>query len=362
MTVRLLEFQSKMLKKLKQATLSSLKTSGIFSVVKNSRWRNQRLLILAYHGISLDDEHEWDASLYMEAECFRQRMRLIKEADCAVLPLSEALNRLYTGELPDRCVALTFDDGNYDFYKEARPILQEFKFPVTVYLTTFYSHYNKPVFDVIASYLLWKGRSARLDFKGINGQEMQVDLSDDGARAAALDELRRYARVNKLSAEEKDALMASVAEQLKIDYDAVLAKRVLHVLSPDEVEALAADGVDIQLHTHRHRTPLDRSLFLREIEDNRNSIQTMTGAVASHFCYPSGVYNEDFLPWLGEAGVVSATTCDAGFASRQSHPLLLPRFLDTSALSDIEFEGWLTGVAAALPRRQEPHVNARGDW
>lgn len=357
---RLVEFQSKMLKKLKRATLSSLKTSGIFSVVKNSRWRSQRLLILAYHGISLDDEHEWDASLYMKAECFRQRMQLIKESDCTVLPLSDALKRLYAGELPDRCVALTFDDGNYDFYKEAHPILQEFDFPVTVYLTTFYSHYNKPVFDVIASYLLWKGRRAHLDFKGINGQELKVDLSDDGARAAALDELRKHALENKLSAEEKDALMASVAEQLKIDYDAVLAKRLLHVLSPDEVKTLAAGGVDIQLHTHRHRTPKDRSLFLREIEDNRNNIEAMTGASASHFCYPSGVYDEAFLPWLEEAGVVSATTCDAGFASRQSHPLLLPRLLDASALSDIEFEGWLTGVAAALPRRQEPNVSARG--
>jgi peptidoglycan/xylan/chitin deacetylase (PgdA/CDA1 family) len=111
--------------------------------------------------------------------------------------------------------------------------------------------------------------------------------------------------------------------------------------------------VDIQLHTHRHRTPKDRSLFLREIEDNRKSIQAMTNVSATHFCYPSGVYDEAFLPWLEEAGVVSATTCDTGFASRGSHPLLLPRLLDVSGLSDLEFEGWLTGVSAALPRRPE---------
>src|SRR4030095_13285796 len=122
-------------------------------------------------------------------------------------------------------------------------------------------------------------------------QEMKVDLSDDVARARAVDELRRHARENKLSAEEKDALIASVASQLKIDYDALVAKRLLHILSPDEVKTLTANGVDIQLHTHRHRTPMNRSLFLREIEDNRNNIQAMTGAKASHFCYPSGVYD-----------------------------------------------------------------------
>ena len=144
-----------MLKQLKRTTLSSLKASGVFSVVRNSRWRSQRLLILAYHGISLDDEHEWDASLYMSPECFRRRMQLLKNSNCTVLPLAEATERLFTGDLPERSVALTFDDGNYDFYKEAHPIIREFGFPVTVYLTTFYSHYRKPVFDVVVSYLLW---------------------------------------------------------------------------------------------------------------------------------------------------------------------------------------------------------------
>jgi peptidoglycan/xylan/chitin deacetylase (PgdA/CDA1 family) len=343
-----------MLKQFKRAALNSLKTSGLFSVVRNSRWRSQRLLILAYHGISLDDEHEWDASLYMSAELFKRRMQLLKNSNCTVLPLAEAVERLYAGDLPERCVALTFDDGNYDFYKEAHPIIQEFGFPVTVYLTTFYSEYNKPVFDVVSSYLIWKGKGARLDFKTITGDAFALDLSDDGARARAVDELRRFAHANKLSAEEKDSLMAAVAKQLKIDYDALRARRLLHVLSPAEVKTLAIDGVDIQLHTHRHRTPMNRSLFLREIEDNRKSIQAMTGASnVSHFCYPSGVYDEAFLPWLEEAGVVSATTCVTGFASRQSNPLLLPRLLDVSGLSAIEFEGWLTGVSAALPRRQK---------
>lgn len=342
-----------MLKKFKQATLGTLRTSGVFSLVENSRWRQRRLLILAYHGISQDDEHQWDPSLYMSPDCFRRRMQLLKDSGCTVLPLAEAVASLYRQDLPEKCVTLTFDDGNYDFYKQAQPILRKFGFPSTVYLTTFYSHYPKPVFDVICSYLLWKGRNEQLDFKEITGQEITVDLSDDASRAGALARLRTFASEHKLSAEEKDSLAASVAAQLEIDYDGLRDKRLLHILSPEEVKTLASEGVDIQLHTHRHRMPPDRSLVLREINDNRNSIQAMTGVSPSHFCYPSGVYDQHFLPWLEEAGIVSATTCDVGFASPQSHPLLLPRLLDTSALSDIEFQGWLTGVSAALPRRKE---------
>ena len=342
-----------MLKKFKQTTLGTLKTSGVFKLVENSRWRQRHLLILAYHGISLDDEHQWDPSLFMTADCFRQRMQLLKDSNCTVLPLAEAVRRLYSQDLPERCVALTFDDGNHDFYSGAWPILREFGFPVTVYLSTYYSLYPKPVFDVVCSYLLWKGRKGRLDFSQLTGQEMVVDLSANGSVAHTVAELLKFANDQKLSAEEKNALAASVAAQLNIDYDALVEKRLLHLMSPEEVKALASEGVDIQLHTHRHRVPSERSMFMREIDDNKKSIQEMTGSVASHFCYPSGVYSPTFLPWLAEAGVVSATTCEVGFASSQSHPLLLPRLLDGSGLSEIEFEGWLTGVSAALPRRRD---------
>ena len=127
-------------------------------------------------------------------------------------------------------------------------------------------------------------------------------------------------------------------------------------LTPDEVTELGQAGIDIQLHTHRHRTPRDRGLFIREIEDNRVCIQTMTGSLASHFCYPSGVHDPAFLPWLKESGVVSATTCEPGFASVNANRLVLPRVLDNSALAPIEFESWLTGISAALPRRRvAPH-------
>ena len=41
-----------MLKKFKQATLTSMKTVGVFGLADKSRWRRSRLLILAYHGVS----------------------------------------------------------------------------------------------------------------------------------------------------------------------------------------------------------------------------------------------------------------------------------------------------------------------
>jgi peptidoglycan/xylan/chitin deacetylase (PgdA/CDA1 family) len=342
-----------MLKKFKQAALRSLKTSGVSSLVQNSRWRRERLLILAYHGISLVDEHVWNGSQFLSPEILRTRFEMLRRSNCAVLPLGEAVERLYANDLPDRAVAITFDDGTCDFYRRAFPLIQEFAMPVTLYLTTFYSYYQRPVFDLMCSYLLWKARSKALDLKKLTGQDIEINLSSNDGREAALTQIHAFAGIQKLSADAKDAFATAMAKQLRVDYDKLIEQRMLHNLTATEVSELAGGGIDVQLHTHRHRTPMDRQLFLREIEDNRKSIQEMTGISARHFCYPSGRYQAAFLPWLKEAGVLSATTCERGFASRLSNPLELPRLLDSNTTSAIEFEGWLTGVSAILPHRRE---------
>ena len=341
-----------MLKQIKRTGLKLAKTAGVFSLVQSSRWRRARLLILGYHGIAIEDEHQWNPPLFMLQDCLAERLRIIKKLGCSVVTLDEGLRRLFASDLPPKSVALTFDDGNYDFYKLAYPVLKEFDVPVTLYLTTFYSYYNKPVFRPTVSYLLWKGRTSTLNLKGLTGHDHQLDLSNPAERTKAFEEIIDFAiNKNKLSAEEKDDLNVRLAKELKVDYDDLLQKRILHIMTPDEVSRLAADGVDIQLHTHRHRTPTVRELFTREIKDNRDSIQSMTGSSPTHFCYPAGVYDDTFIPWLKEMGVESATTCDTQLATRSSHPYLLPRLIDNSNLSPVEFEGWLAGVSAVLPQR-----------
>jgi len=341
-----------MLKQVKRIGLSFAKSAGLFSLIQCSRWRRARLLILGYHGIAIDDEDQWNAPLFMRQDCFRERLQIIRNSGCTVLTLNEGVRRLFAGDLPENSVALTFDDGSYDFYEQAYPVLKEFNLPVTLYLTTFYSYYNRPVFRPMVSYLLWKARASTLNLKPLTGQDIQLNLVNPPERAKAFEALIEFAiKKNKLSAEEKDALNVNLAKQLHIDYDTLLQKRILHIMTPDEVSHLAAKGVDVQLHTHRHRTPMLRHLFTREIEDNRESIRSMTGSTPTHFCYPAGVYADAFVPWLKEMGVESATTCDPDLATLNSHPYFLPRLIDNSNLSTLEFEGWLAGVSALLPQK-----------
>jgi peptidoglycan/xylan/chitin deacetylase (PgdA/CDA1 family) len=336
-------------KRAKRALLRVVKGAGGFAFVRGSRWRGQRLLILCYHGVSLADEHEWSPSYYMSPEMFSARMTLLKDGGYAVLPLNDALEHLATGTLPPRSVALTFDDGSADFALRAFPILQRFGFPATVYLTTYYCGHPRPVFGVFCSYLLWKAAHRRTLGREVIGQAGEWDVGTPSARQRALDDLRTFAA--NLSTPQKDALAERIATALGLSYDDLVAQRLLQIMSPAEVDRLAAAGVRFELHTHRHRTPLDRALFQREVRENRDCIQSLAHQGATHFCYPSGVFEQSFVEWLREMGVKSATTCESGMASRRMDTLLLPRVVDGGQLSALEFESWSTGFAAFLPAR-----------
>ncbi len=340
---------------LKRVALQAFQRTGGFNLVADSDWRKQRLLILCYHGISLDDEHLWNGALYMPPAGLEQRLRLLQTMKCNVLPLAEGVERLYAGTLPDRSVVVTFDDGYHDFVAAAHPLLKKYGVPSTVYLPTLHCGDRAPIFSLCASYMLWKARGQRVSAPEIQAEPLE--LKSPAGREAALAAVNAVVKRDALSHEGQQTLLRVLATRLRVDYDAIVARRLLQIMDPADATRLAADGVDIQLHTHRHRTPHDRLKFIEEIETNRTRIEELTGADPRHFCYPSGAYEPDFLPWLAETGVISATTCDPGLASRRTPPLMLPRLIDTCSTSASEFQGWLSGAAWLItPKRSYAHA------
>ena len=340
---------------LKRVALQAFQHAGGFNLVADSEWRKQRLLILCYHGISLDDEHLWNGALYMPPQLLEERLKSLRGMNCHVLPLAEAVERLYSGTLPERSVAITFDDGYQDFVERAQPLLAEYQMPATVYLPTLHCGRGTPLFSVGPSYILWKARGKRVHVDEIRKEPL--DLRSAAGREDALAAVHDVARRDMLSHSDRAAVLRRLAEAIGVDYGSMVERKILQIMSPDSATRMAAAGVDIQLHTHRHRTPHDRLKFIDEIETNRRMIEEMTGTYARHFCYPSGAYESDFLPWLAECGVISATTCDPGLASRNTPPLMLPRLVDTCTTSANEFQGWVSGAAWLItPKRSYAHA------
>ncbi|HEV3512116.1 MAG TPA: polysaccharide deacetylase family protein [Candidatus Sulfotelmatobacter sp.] len=337
-----------MRKRIRGKLLRALKTAGVFERLRDSRWRRRQLLILCYHSLALDEENLWRPALFLAPGRLRERFEMLKQGGYHVLPLAEGLERLRRNDLAPRSVVLTFDDGSCDFHKLAYPLLREYGFPATVYQTTHYCSRRMPIYSLICSYMLWKKREAVLSAAPSIGIAGDIRLDTAENRQLALGQIVAFADREQLSTEQKNQLAADLARRLGVDYEDLLRRRILQLMTPEEIAELAAAGINFELHTHRHRTPRDRALFIKEIRDNREALEALTRTRPTHFCYPSGDYDLMFLPWLAEEGIVSATTCDPGLVCVRSRPLLLPRFIDTTAQTELEFESWLTGVGSLL--------------
>ena len=340
-----------MLKTAKQSLLRTVRAAGGLRLAGASSWRRQRLLILCYHSVSLDQEHLWRPALYFHPLALERRFQLIEAAGMCVLPLEEAVARVQNGTLPPRAVALTFDDGMYDFWSVIWPMLRQRGWPATLYASTYYADKRLPLWPLLCSYLLWSAREQTLPAGTIPGQNEAISLDSSANRERAAKLLLAHCENTHLDALARDEWLDRLAHALNLPAHSYRANRLFGLMTPEEFSAAAAQGVDVQLHTHRHRTPRDRTLFLRELDDNRIRLENWTGRRLQHFCYPSGVHYPEFLPWLRERGIATATTCLPGLTRPASDPLLLPRLVDTCGLSEVEFEGWLAGISDWLPRR-----------
>src|SRR6185437_4151726 len=244
-----------------------------------------------------------------------------QELKCSVLPLGDALEMLWHNQLPPRSVALTFDDGDSSFFLQAWPMLREFGFPATLYWTTYYSTRSLSVFDPMLSYLLWKGRDRELV---LGEPRARFNLRSIDGRANAFRELYRCSVDNAWSSLKKEAFLEELALTLEVDYRDIRGKRILQLITAEEANEMVAQGLDLELHTHRHRVPRDRERFVGELDENAQYIVGVGAPQPRHFCYPSGSVAPEFGRWLELNGVKSATTCQPGIAELKSAPYMLP--------------------------------------
>ncbi len=89
------------------------------------------LRVLLYHRVADDDD-----PLAVPTRRFAGQMAKLAADGYRALGLMEALSLLQTGDLPERTVGLTFDDGFADVRDEALPILERHGFGATVFITT----------------------------------------------------------------------------------------------------------------------------------------------------------------------------------------------------------------------------------
>ena len=100
----------------------------------NSNYK-PRIPILMYHSIS--DYRQKDNHPYYETSTspriFAEHMKFLYENNYKVINLHD-IEKHFTDHFNQKAVVITFDDGFYDFYIEAFPVLERYGFSATVFL------------------------------------------------------------------------------------------------------------------------------------------------------------------------------------------------------------------------------------
>lgn len=69
---------------------------------------------------------------------FAAHLRQLRDGGATVLSLHDGVERLRRGDLPQRAVAITFDDGFRSVLEHALPLLSQYRFPATVFVVSGY--------------------------------------------------------------------------------------------------------------------------------------------------------------------------------------------------------------------------------
>jgi len=96
------------------------------------RWINKAAILLYHRVATLPTDPQ---SLAVTPENFEEHLRILRK-NYHPMALEDLVSALQTNRLPDGAVAVTFDDGYADNLYMAKPRLEKFDTPATVYVTT----------------------------------------------------------------------------------------------------------------------------------------------------------------------------------------------------------------------------------
>ncbi len=279
--------------------------------LKQWMWRaalplQSRVVILMYHRVFEAESDPW--GLCVSPKHFAEHLEHLRQ-HYLVMSLRKLVRSLTDGKFPKRGVVLTFDDGYADNLWNAKPLLERYDVPATVFVATGYLGQEREFWwdELERLVLLTSPMTQRLQVT-LNGASYEWDLdewarlpmagkashpqwraflSDDPTpRHRAYRDLHRLLR--PLGLGEQDAILATLRLQAKCDREGRSGYRAL---TRDEVCQLADGGlIDIGAHTVTHPVLATQTLAVQrsEMADSKSTLESLLGQPVTTLSYPYG--------------------------------------------------------------------------
>jgi peptidoglycan/xylan/chitin deacetylase (PgdA/CDA1 family) len=301
-------------------------------------------LVLLYHRVArLESDPQL---LAVTPEHFAEHLDVLND-QCELLPLDRLIDRAMRSEAPENAVAITFDDGYADNLSVAKPLLDRYEAPATVFVASGYVIGGRTFWwDELERLLLGAGRLPRLLAVAIDGEKLVWNLGDDAEHGVdaegwtVLDEDRRprqqvyrflQNRLRLLDESEREQALDQLRAVAGCDGEHASASA--RPLTTEELALLAAGGrIVIGAHTVAHPalSALPRVRQSEEIAGSKAQLETALSCSVSSFSYPYGTvadFDETAVSLVKEAGFQYACTNIPGRVGNRTDRFRIPRVL-----------------------------------
>lgn len=238
-----------------------------------------------------------------------------------ILPLDEAVARLKTGSLPARSVAITFDDGYADNFRNALPVLKKYGTPATFFMATGFIDggrmWNDTVIEAIRAC-----PDDVLDLERLTLGSFPLDSLE--TRRQAIEAI--IPRIKYLPIRERAEMAERIAELARADLPLDL------MMTSEQIRQMRRQGMQIGAHTVAHPNLVNLSLgkARQEIAESKGFLENLLGERIGLFAYPNGKpgkdYSAEHVTLARELGFDAAFSTTHGCAARHSDLFQLPRF------------------------------------
>ena len=331
---------------------------------------SNRALILLYHRVAETESDPW--GLAVTPAHFAEHLEMLR-GYCDVAPLEALCDKHHKSSRPRRAVVITFDDGYGDNYYNAKPLLERFDCPATIFVTTGYTGLDREVWwDELEQLCLgshalpdglqlevngnrYQWEQGRGQESGVGGQGKSWDQGSGVRGQGKSFERSELASIQKSwRAWDKEdepnprhtlyremwALMHPMPESQRLEVREELlgwsghsgsARQSHRPLNEEQISEMAGGGlIEIGCHTvtHPQLSALDIESQDKEIRQSKQKLEEILNQRVQSFAYPYGRecdYTSDTIDLLRESEFDCGCSTSTGIVGDGSSRFQLPR-------------------------------------
>ena len=318
----------------------------------NKIWRriHSRSLILLYHRVT---NLQTDPQLLSVApNHFADQLEYLSD-HYNPISLSELYLAVKTGKIPDRSVVITFDDGYADNLWNAKPLLEKYDIPATVFVTSGYVGTEREFWwdDLERVLLLPKKLPHHLelsikekvktwdlsdtmnhkkqDIEGIKPENWNVTMKvDPGPQYTIYRDLHQI--LKPLPRDLQESLLSTIVQWAGLSNQGRPTHRILNLVELKNLEKGGLIEIGAHTVTHTMLSMQPKDVQKKEILTSKQFLEQILGHQIQNFSYPFGGmvdFNKNTVELVKKVDFNSACTTYGGTVLRYADPYRFPRVL-----------------------------------